>query len=522
MLAGLIISGCSQATSNESAVITHTTAKEPLPKSTSPAKAANSEKKPAVSTADPYLENWNTPAAALLLSGEIHGYLEPCGCSLTQSGGFARRSKLFRELREKGWPLGALDVGGTLKKANRQDQIKFESILTAMQILEYAGLALGSEELILGADYLLSQHVVDDPKAVTFLDANVTLFDSPELGTPLPAKVIKVGKVKIGVAAALGPSHRDTVAPMGVITNITVDDPFAKLPAVIRQLQSQKCDFLLLLSHGTTDDARKFAKTFPQFSVILTAGGPDEASGKPIMVNNTMILEVGVKGRAVGVLGYYPDAQQKLRFELVELDSARFPGEDDEMTKVMKAYQQRLEDEQIAKSDKLLLHHPSGSTYVGAETCGECHTKAYEHWKDTGHAKATATLLHGRGTEKEWVPRQFDPECLSCHVTGWEPQQMKRFESGFISLEDSKHLFGQQCENCHGPGSAHTDIERKFAKKPASVDQAQLDKLRAAVHLSYDTAEKKVCMQCHDAENSPNFVGNYKEYWEQVAHPWVD
>lgn len=486
-----------------------------------PDQATKSDKKAPVDAGDPYLADWKTPAAAIVFSGEIHGYLEPCGCSLTQSGGFARRAKLIRELGEKKWPLAALDLGGTLKKAKRQDQIKFESILTAMQKLSYDGMALGPEELQLGPDVIVSQHVVDDPKSVSFLDANVVLFDSPELGTPIPSKVITVGDVKIGVAAVLGKSHRDTVAPDGVNTNITVDDPIEKLPDVIAKLQAEKPDFLVLLSHGSVEEAKELAGKFPQFRIIQTAGGPDEASGKPIVVKDTWILETGIKGRAIGVLGYYPDnAKQPFRFELVELDSARFPGEDDDMTVIMKNYQQRLQDEKIAQSPQLLMPAPPGGTYVGAETCGECHTKAYKIWKETGHAKATATLLHGRGDEKEWVQRQFDPECLSCHVTGWEPQKMMRFESGYFSQDQSQHLFGNQCENCHGPGSEHTDLERKFAKDVASVEQADLEKLRELVARSYDTAEKQVCLQCHDSENSPGF--KYADYWESVKHPWRD
>lgn len=510
-LALFSVSGCQPAASSDKSA-----AKPPVAD-----KPAKPDKKAAVAAGDPYLEGWKTPAAAIVFSGEIHGYLEPCGCSLTQSGGFARRAKLFRELDDKGWPLAALDLGGALKKINRQQEIKFESILAAMQKLSYDGLALGPEELLLGADFLVSQHVVDDPKSVSFLDANVVLFDSPELGTPIPSKVIAVGKVKIGVAAVLGKSHRDTVAPDGVSTNISVADPLEKLPDVIAKLQEEQPDFLVLLSHGSVEEAQELAEKFPQFRIIQTAGGPDEASGKPVVVKDTWILETGIKGRAVGVLGYYPDnAKQPFRFELVELDSARFPGEDDDMTVIMKNYQQRLQDEQIAQSPKLEMPAPPGGAYVGAETCGQCHTKAYQHWKETSHAKATDILLHGRGTEKEWVQRHFDPECLSCHVTGWEPQKMVRFESGYFSQDQSKHLFGNQCENCHGPGSEHTDLERRFARDSAGVEQADLEKLRKLVARSYDTAEKQVCLQCHDAENSPGF--KYADYWEEVKHPWRD
>ena len=50
-------------------------------------------------------------------------------------------------------------------------------------------------------------------------------------------------------------------------------------------------------------------------------------------------------------------------------------------------------------------------------------TKAYEVWSKTPHAHATDSLVkppNSRGN----IARHFDPECLSCHVTGWDPQQL--------------------------------------------------------------------------------------------------
>ena len=468
----------------------------------------------------PYLAGWETPAAALVLTGEVHGYLEPCGCSLMQSGGLARRASLLAELDKKKWPYAGLDAGGTLKKANRQDQIKFEALVGGLQELRYSGLALGVEELLLTPEVLMSQHLTDDPRAVSFLCANLVFFDSPEIGTPRPWKILQVGDVKIGVTAVLGASHKNDVAPAGVTTNVTFIDPLTALPGVIKAMQAEKPDFLVLLSHGTAEEAKSLAESFPPFRLILTAGGPDEASGKPIVVKETWILETGTKGRSIGVVGYYPQNQdQPFRFELVELDSQRFAGEDS-MTVVMRNYQQRLQDERISESDSLKIPHPSGWAFVGTETCGECHAKSYEHWKTTGHAKATETLLHGRGTEREWVPRQFDPECLSCHVTGWEPQKMLRYDTGYFSLEASKHLLGQQCENCHGPGSQHVEVERAFRADAVSVPRIEVDDLRAALRLSVKTAEKTVCIQCHDAENSPGF--KFEDAWEEVKHPWKD
>jgi len=83
--------------------------------------------KPTVSNDNkPPLFDWKKPAAAFLLTGEQHGYFEPCGCSLHQLGGMARRGDLVRMLaKDRKWPLSGLDVGGTLNEV--ADRIKSSS-----------------------------------------------------------------------------------------------------------------------------------------------------------------------------------------------------------------------------------------------------------------------------------------------------------------------------------------------------------------------------------------------------------
>src|SRR5690606_88934 len=106
--------------------------------------------------------DWPTPAAVLILSGEQHGYLEPCGCSEKQSGGMARRSDLLKQIADKGWPVTGLDLGGTVKRSRLQSRLKFSAITDALRMLDYKGVGLGPEELRLRPDFLLSEHVPAD------------------------------------------------------------------------------------------------------------------------------------------------------------------------------------------------------------------------------------------------------------------------------------------------------------------------------------------------------------------------
>src|SRR5262249_31108826 len=108
-------------------------------------------------------------------------------------------------------------------------------------------------------------------------------------------------------------------------------------------------------------------------------------------------------------------------------------------------------------------------------------------------------------------PRQFDPECLSCHVTGWDPQQYVPFRSGFLGLnaDGSSLLAGNGCENCHGPAGAHVAAQ-------AGSDAASQAHFRKLLHIDLPNAERTTCVKCHDHDNSPEFT--FEKYWSMIAH----
>jgi hypothetical protein len=167
----------------------------------------------------------------------------------------------------------------------------------------------------------------------------------------------------------------------------------------------------------------------------------------------------------------------------------------------------------------LVTRHPTGRQFVGAENCGQCHKNAYAKWRETKHARAFKSLQVGRkGQEAGWISRIHDPECLCCHVTGWNPQEVQRYESGFLDELSTAYLTGQQCENCHGPGSVHSELETQWRADQSAVEQSALLSARQDVKLTVEAAKKSLCIQCHDLDNSPNF--KFEKYWEEVRHPW--
>ncbi|MEW4526501.1 multiheme c-type cytochrome [Maioricimonas sp. JC845] len=472
---------------------------------------------------EPLLEDWQDPAAVIVLTGEQHGYIEPCGCSENQSGGLARRADLVRQIREeRSWPVTAFDLGGALRGdrvGRTQELMKFEFTRDAQAIMQYAAVALGREEAQLGADTLFqihSQETADNEQTPPFVAANLTLYGTRDIGTPLEYRIVEVGDVRIAVTSVFGESTREATFPGGVGPDqllIELEPPAEALARVVPAMKAEDPDIMLLLSHADGDESRALAEQFPDFQIVVTAEGPEDPLPRPEMVGETMVLQVGQKGKHAGVVGYFPDSDEPLKFDLVEIDQQRFE-EVDAIHELMRHYQARLE-EQRPDLQEPALDHPSGADFVGVETCARCHTKAYNIWKNSRHAHAYESLIVGRkGQEESWIPRNFDAECLACHVTGWEPQTAWRYDSGFVDKASTPHLAGQQCENCHGPGSRHAELELALLDG-GEVTDTHMEQ-RRAMQLTREQAKDRLCIRCHDLDNSPNF--DFDKYWPKVEH----
>ncbi|MDA0590035.1 MAG: multiheme c-type cytochrome [Planctomycetota bacterium] len=476
----------------------------------SPSKT-HSETKPAAESgndkpaATPFCDGWEKPAVTFAVTGQMHGYMEPCGCADPQYGGISRRADLLRQLREKGWSVVPLELGGTLKRSREQSKLKFQTLRSALVDMKYEAIALGVEDLRMEPAWLLSHRDPDDPTVgPAFLCANITLFNTPELGVPVPSKIVEANGKKIGITAVFGPQLTKEIGNVNT-DEIQITDPVVPLKKALAAFEQQHVDVRVLLSHATLAESRSLAKQFPEFDLVLSTGPiEDPVTSYRETIGKTTLILSGHKGKYVAVIGWYPDADPPFKTDLVKLDGDRF-ADPPEMIEHMKYYQGLLKDLKLAETEPA-VKHTSGDSFVGAQQCGKCHEKAFAKWETTGHAKAFASIQKGRRN----ISRIFDPECLACHVTGWHPQEVFRYESGYLNEMASKHLLGNQCENCHGPGSRHIELieagEEEAAKKLMKVTKKQ--------------ARDNVCYTCHDLDNSPHF--DFDSYWEKVAHPWRD
>ncbi|WP_422927302.1 multiheme c-type cytochrome [Singulisphaera sp. PoT] len=453
---------------------------------------------------------WPKPAAALLVSGEQDGYLEPCGCTSGQLGGLRRRFELVQKLHEEqNWPLALVDLGGLIKDpaaargGPEEAKAKFVVALKALGLLKYNALALSAEDLENGVDEAFAQFLDlgEQPKVAV---ANVTPASGFEKNV-VKSLTTTAGKVKLGITAVIDPQALAKLGdPAKDVLLPEIKPAEEALAGVLPDLETSS-DAQVLLVQGPPELAKRLAEKFPGFDIVVSTSHFDPLEeAERVNDGKTMVVSVGHKGQYVGVVGIYPDQQgpDRFRYQRITLNT-RYDGPSEPMKKLI---EDDLQD--MLKQRGIVENFPRrdyaggapGATFVGAETCKSCHPKTFAKWDSSKHAHAFESIVKDpKGLRSD---HQFDAECISCHTTGFE------YNSGWVSAEKTAYLKGNQCENCHGPGSKHI-------AEPTNAD------FRKAIARSVAEAEKSgLCARCHDMDNSPKF--DFATYWAQINHSKLD
>lgn len=459
--------------------------------------------------------DWQNPWLVFYITGNQYGYLEPCGCTglANQKGGINRKDTLLTSLKNRGWQVMPLDAGDQVRRDGVQSEIKFNWTTQAMRKMGYAATTYGAKDLLLSDNILVS---VLDENAVNnlFVSANVSLLPDHDVRY----KVVTVNGPdkkprKIGITGFLG--EENLKAHAGINQGFfSISAPIPALKEIAAKLKEENCDYQVLLASASLEETKKVVQAVPGFQLVITSGGYGEPTYRPEILpgSDSEIVQAGTKGMYAGIVGLFNDPAQPTRYQRIAL-SSQFE-DSPRMLELFGKYQDELRNKADDNFSALGLRpntHPTGRSFVGSQKCGECHTTAHEIWKNTPHAHATDSIVQ---PPERSMARHFDPECISCHVTGWNPQKFFPYKTGYETLEGSPDLHGNGCENCHGPGLEHVQGE-----EDAATDKKRLEELRSSMRLTLANAQEK-CLECHDIDNSPDFhkEGAFEKYWEQVKH----
>lgn len=490
------------------------------------------------------------PTFTLFALAETRGQIGPCGCTTDPLGDLARTVAMVAEARRQG-PVLVVDAGGLLYSQPQitpafvaQEELKADLLVTSYRdALGVAAIGLGASDLSRG------------PQKVRPARQAANLPAAAGIATEGP-KVIDVGTTKVGVLGLVADGVLPGIAvdepvAAGKAAVAELRRQGARFVIALVQASNEAGASELAKAVGGIDlVVAGLGQQAPEPDRMESIA--DEVSGGGFLVtpgNRGQVvskIEVTVRdgegltdafGRAAAAAR---GEEIERRIPAIEADLVRFAADASADPAFVAAKKRELaaikaERDQLAKSPlrppakgsyftleqvrvnkkmacdlgvqeqtaqyfraageanvkfaqtQVAAPVPKGvATYVGTQACGTCHDTAVEFWKKTRHAAAWETLVK-RGQE-------FDLECISCHVTGWN-------QPGGATLAKNEGLRDVQCEVCHGPASIHVAKEGDEETKTlvGGPDPAMCAK------------------QCHTKEHSDTF--SYDAYLRDIVGP---
>ena len=479
----------------------------------------------------------------LLYTAEVHGAVEPCGCTSDPLGDVSRLAAMLADERRGGAAVALLDAGGLLypegaisAKERASADLRADMLAAQYERMGLLGAALGETDAAGGA-----AHVRPKRLASNFTGAPA-FVRAPSVQT--------VGDVAVGT---LGIGDPAAAAALGVKT----EDMTEAARRDVAALRRAGADVVVLLAAVEKAAARRLANDAGADVVVVGKrvgqGAPrTERVGRAYLVTpaeemqRVGRLEIVLRGaRTPGVAPALTDGgsseTDRLRREEIDRALERLrvglskwnapatggrkngspSGNDDSFVAAKKREQAELESEKLHLNAEWKA--PTTGSYVSgglvplrrslrrdptvvaamkkldqqiaavnlkaatppppAEPGRASYVGQSRCVKCHTSAAAFWTKTVHAHAWKTLVDggKQADYKCVGCHVTGFG-------QVGGSTLGFTKKLESVQCETCHGPGSLHVAGEGN--EEPLAIRR--------------DAAET-VCLGCHTEQHSDTF-----------------
>ena len=510
------------------------------------------------------LAGWGGPAGAasaerrlvLFYTAEVHGTVEPCGCTSDPLGDISRLATVMAEARRSGAAVGLVDAGGLLypegslsAKERPSAELRAGFLAREMEHLGLVGAGLAETDVPPGADPAQAQARLQPKRLASNLTGEGAAIRPPVLQ--------KLGSVTVGVLGVADPAVSQALG--GKTTDMT-----AAVQRDADDLRKRGAEVIVLLAPVDKNTARKLARDTNVDLVVLGKRvgkglARAERVGRALLVapsdelQRVGRLEIVLRGAAAPGASFEladaggPDAIKLRREELsrsIERLQANLQswsaaggasgaaaGADGSFVASKKRELAELQAEQ-AKLNAPWAPPPTGSYVVNTLLPLRRSLR-----RDAAVAAAMKSLdkaIAASNLKQATPPPPAEPgrasyvgmaKCAGCHkaaVTFWNhtvhAQAWKTLveggkqadykcvschvtgfgQVGGSSLGFTKKLESVQCEVCHGPGSLHVLGEGN--EQPPAIKR--------------DTPET-VCLGCHTEQHSDTF--SYVPYLRDIV-----
>ncbi len=458
----------------------------------------------------------------VLAAGDLRGEIKPCGCSEKgQMGGLLRRlsylEKMTGQGREADGAPIVVDLGNNFPEPTPQGRFKIELIETLLEMIPPDAILPGPGEMRAGAAGLSRKlpYVLGNDRAGKRFAPVVRVRRKGRTisihGYLSPSLVYQAGQSHFrleGARAALGLFPPPEPGETALLLFRGSDEELALLASSGRFA-------LIVAGNPSADELKQIterivgATPYPQ---VPTKGQGLLRIELALPAPNGKAASLGGNATGNTTGNTAGNATRKPTVDWLKESWPDHPA----AAPVFAKYDERVKGLFFARME-IMARQQRESVFAGAQSCLACHPPAREAWKKSRHAGALATL--------EKVGKQFDPECLACHVVGLD-------KGGFLSQDLTPDLANVQCENCHGPGKAHVKNPAERTGPPVGIPvnhAASTAKKHAASAANNNAApvannysapavkpDERTCRTCHRGSHSPTFA--FSTYWPKIAH----
>ncbi len=371
-------------------------------------------------------------------------------------------------------PMLMVDGGDLFGSRNKNEKYQSTFLAEMTSELGYDAIALGERDLNYGLPFLLEMIEKFD---LPFINANVRSGKTGELILPEFVVVERSG-IKFGIVSVLDPRHK--IISMSAEDEVfQVEEPVAVLRDLLPRLREQ-ADSIILLSHLGEQGTEELLKEVTGIDMCVIGHTSRNINAERV-INDTAVFAAAFEGRYIGRANLFiDDVDGRVMAIDVGITALNDKIENDEemLARVEKYKGDLLEFKTAKRAEYPRTMGSDKESYLGDRACMACHEDAWKVYLNSPHRSAFASIRN-KG-------QSFEPECLSCHTTGYQ------FKNGYSDESPFNKLANVQCEACHGYGSEH-------ARDNKWVAQA-----------------KDSCTLCHDQKNSPEF--DYAIYWDKIKH----